>query len=92
VLAGLAHGLSPEQVAGRLARDNGAKLISHETIYRFFYAQLARTNDFSWRHYLPRAKTRRGWRGRKGLSQSKKRRPSDVTEGPRSRLRRDPSR
>jgi IS30 family transposase len=68
VLAGLAHGLSPEQVAGRLARENGAAVISHESIYRFIYAQLARTNDFSWRRYLPRAKARRGWRGKRGGS------------------------
>ncbi len=37
-----------------------------ETIYRFIYAQIARANDYSWRFYLPRAKSRRGWRGRKG--------------------------
>src|SRR5690242_6192099 len=40
VLAGLARGLSPEQVAGRLARENGGAVISHETIYRFIYAQI----------------------------------------------------
>jgi IS30 family transposase len=68
VLSGLAHGLSPEQVAGRLAREHGAPVISHETIYRFIYAQLDRTNDFSWRHYLPRAKARRGRRPRRGGS------------------------
>jgi IS30 family transposase len=43
-------------------------VISHETIYRFIYAQLARTKDYSWRQYLPRAKSKRGWRGRKGGS------------------------
>ena len=42
--------------------------ISHESIYRFIYAQIRRTNDGSWRHYLPRAKAKRGWRGRKGES------------------------
>ena len=45
VLSGLARGWSPEQVAGRLARDNGKPVISHETIYRFIYAQIARTKD-----------------------------------------------
>ena len=60
VLTGLRNGLSPEQVAGRLARDSGTTVISHETIYRFIYAQLTRTNDSSWRLYLPRAKSRRG--------------------------------
>jgi IS30 family transposase len=43
-------------------------VISHETIYRFIYAQLTRTNDHSWRNYLPRSKSKRGWRGRKGGS------------------------
>src|SRR5260221_13278043 len=33
VLAGLARGLSPEQIAGRLALENGAAVISYETIY-----------------------------------------------------------
>ena len=48
--------------------DTGAPVISHETIYRFIYAQLTRTNDSTWRNYLPRAKTRRGYRGHKGGS------------------------
>ena len=68
VLSRLAQGWSPEQVAGRLRRVGGTPVISHETIYRFIYAQLARTKDYSWRHYLPRAKSKRGRRGRKGGS------------------------
>ena len=68
VLSGLKQGWSPEQVAGRLAREAGRSVISHETIYRFIYGQLARKKDYSWRHYLPRAKSKRGWRGRKGGS------------------------
>jgi IS30 family transposase len=59
---------SPEQIAGRLERDTGAPVISHETIYRFIYAQLTRSNDRTWRNYLPRAKARRGYRGHKGGS------------------------
>jgi IS30 family transposase len=66
VMERLASGWSPEQVAGRLARDQGRKVISHETIYRFIYAQLERTRDYSWRRYLPRGKSKRGRRGRKG--------------------------
>ncbi|MEG3153231.1 IS30 family transposase, partial [Sphingomonas sp. ZT3P38] len=62
----LASGWSPEQVAGRLALDAGHKVISHETIYRFVHAQLKRTNDRRWRHYLPRAKYKRGWRNKGG--------------------------
>ena len=68
VLAYLAQGWSPEQVAGRLALETGRGVISHESIYRFIYRQLARTKDYGWRHYLPRAKWKRGWRGRKGGS------------------------
>ena len=64
----LRHGWSPEQIAGRLACDKAATSISHESIYRFIDAQIRRTNDGSWRHYLPRAKAKRGWRGRKGGS------------------------
>lgn len=68
VLDCLKRGWSPEQIAGRFARDAGARVISHETIYRFIYAQIARTNDYSWRLYLPRAKSRRGFRGKRGGS------------------------
>ena len=66
VLDRLACGWSPEQIAGRLAREEGHKVISHETIYRFVYAQLKRTNDTTWRLYLPRAKIKRGWRTKGG--------------------------
>ena len=68
VLKLLKLGLSPEAVAGRLTLDQGKKLISHETIYRFIYAQIARTKDYAWRGYLPRGKAKRGYRGRKGAS------------------------
>jgi len=68
VLIRLSHGQSPEQVAGRLALETGKPALSYETIYRFIYAQIARHNDYSWRHYLPRAKAKRGFRGRKGGS------------------------
>jgi len=68
VLALLARGLSPESVAGRLELEQGKRLISHETIYRFLYAQISRTKNYAWRHYLPRGKAKRGLRGRKGGS------------------------
>jgi IS30 family transposase len=68
VLSRLALGWSPEQVAGRLAHEHARLRISHESIYRFIYAQIRRTNDFAWRLYLPRAKFKRGYRGRKGGS------------------------
>jgi transposase, IS30 family len=68
VLERLAKGWSPEQVAGRLAREAGHTVISYETIYRFIYAQIARTKEYRWRNYLPRRKSKRGLRGRKGGS------------------------
>jgi len=68
VLTRLAMGWSPEETAGRLAREKGSTVISHESIYRFIHAQIRGTKDYSWRHYLPRAKSKRGCRGRKGGS------------------------
>jgi IS30 family transposase len=62
VLHQMACGWSPEQVAGRLKRENGQKIISHESIYRFIYSQITRNKDYSWRHYLPRGKAKRGVR------------------------------
>jgi IS30 family transposase len=68
VLDRLRHGWSPQQVAGRLAREHGRVIVSHETIYRFIAAQIARTKDYTWRLYLPRGKSKRGFRGRRGGS------------------------
>ena len=66
VLECLAMGWSPEQVSAALAQT-GVR-ISYESIYRFIAAQIARTKDYSWRRYLPRAKSKRGYRGRRGGS------------------------
>jgi transposase, IS30 family len=68
VLERLALGWSPEQVAGRLALEAGHRVISYESIYRFIYTQIARHKDYRWRRYLPRGKSKRGCRGRKGGS------------------------
>jgi IS30 family transposase len=68
VLKRLAKGWSPEQVAGRLAREAHRPVISYESIYRFIYTQIARTKDYRWRLYLPRGKSKRGFRGRRGGS------------------------
>ena len=54
----LAMGHSPEQIAGRLARETGRTVISHESIYRFVYHRSAQ-KDY-WHRLLPRAKSRRG--------------------------------
>jgi IS30 family transposase len=79
----LACGWSPEQVAGRLVREAGRKLISYESIYRFIYAQMARPKDYAWPHYLPRAKSKRGGRGRKGGRLGRlHRRPDPLSERP----------
>ena len=51
-----------------MALETGRRVISYETIYRFIYAQIARRKDYSWRRYLPYAKSRRGRRSRKGRS------------------------
>ena len=75
VLTRLGQGWSPAQVAGRLKKEDKRQVISYESIYRFIDAQIRRTNDFSWRHYLPRGKSKRGWRGHRGGS------PVDHIEG-----------
>jgi IS30 family transposase len=62
----LAMGWSPEQIAGRLALEQGRTVISHESIYRFVYHRTAQ-KDY-WNHLLPRRKHRRGRRGRRGAS------------------------
>lgn len=66
VLERMAQGWSPEQIAGRLAREAGHRVISHETIYRFVHAQMKRTNDVAWRRYLLRGRLKRGWRNKGG--------------------------
>ncbi|MBL1430284.1 MAG: IS30 family transposase [Robiginitomaculum sp.] len=54
----LAMGWSPEQISGRLARDHGVRIISHESIYRYIYYRRAQ-KDYLFR-LLPRKKSRRG--------------------------------
>jgi IS30 family transposase len=66
VLGLLGRGWSPEQVSASLNRERGFQVISYETIYRFVYAQMARTTDYAWRHYLPRGKSKRGRYGKRG--------------------------
>ena len=54
----LAMGWSPEQIAGRLALIDAPMTISHESIYRFIYHQVAQ-KDY-WNRLLPERKGRRG--------------------------------
>jgi IS30 family transposase len=87
VLACLRKGWSPEQTCGWLRRQ-GRHPISPESIYRFIERQIRRNKDYSWRHYLPRGKSKRGWRGRRGGSSAKhiknrisiEQRPPDVAD------------
>jgi IS30 family transposase len=62
----LAMGWSPEQIAGRLAREHGRTIVSHESIYRFIAHRCAQ-KDW-WNRLLPRAKHRRGRLGKRGGS------------------------
>ncbi|HEX4319920.1 MAG TPA: IS30 family transposase [Acidobacteriaceae bacterium] len=62
VMQRLAGGSSPEQVSGRLAREQGRKVLSPESIYRFIDAEARRTQNKLWRQLLPRGKYKRGYR------------------------------
>jgi IS30 family transposase len=62
----LAMGMSPEQIAGRLTREQGHTVISHESIYRYVYHRSA-AKDY-WHRLLPKHKSRRGRLGARGGS------------------------
>jgi IS30 family transposase len=66
VRQGLAMGLSPEQIAGGLARAKGSTVISHESIYRYAY-HCSDQKDY-WHKLLPQKKHRRGRVGKRGGS------------------------
>ncbi len=53
----LAMGMSPEQIAGRLTREHGHTIISHESIYRYAYHRTA--NKDYWHRLLPRKRKMR---------------------------------
>jgi IS30 family transposase len=55
-------GRSPEQIAGRLALEQGRTVISHASICRFIYHRSARKD--CWHRLLARAKSRQGNRFR----------------------------
>jgi IS30 family transposase len=74
----LAMGHSPEQIAGRLARQHGRVIISHKSIYRFIYHRAAQKD--SWYRLLPRHKRARGRQRRTSASFIKQRR--SITERP----------
>jgi IS30 family transposase len=77
----LAMGHSPEQIAGRLALEQGRVIISHESIYRFIYHRAAQKDP--WHRLLPRQKRRRGhYRRRGGSIASLIKQRCPVTERP----------
>lgn len=55
-----------EQIAGRLALEDGHSVISHESIYRFIYHRVAQ-KDY-WNRFQSNAKHRRGRPDRQGGS------------------------
>jgi IS30 family transposase len=61
VLQRLAEGWSPEQIAGRMAREPGSDRISYESIYRYIYWRSWSFSETLHRG-LPRQKYRRGKR------------------------------
>ena len=56
----LAMGWSPEQIAGRLKREQSEHSVSIETIYRYLYRPKVKPDKLY--RYLPRAKAKRGRR------------------------------
>lgn len=80
----LRSGWSPEQIAGRLKRDNNGKtVICHETIYRYIYSTEGRGKNLC--EYLARKhRKRRPWYGRclyrRGISNrtSIRERPAEI--------------
>jgi len=64
VVEKLRCGWSPEQISGRLKRDNnGHTIICHETIYRYIYSLKAKAKNLA--EYLVRHHyKRRAWHGR----------------------------
>ena len=60
VLGLLEVGWSPEQISGRLRKENNGKnIISYESIYSFIYKQISRTKNYNWRLYLPQGRSKR---------------------------------
>lgn len=57
VVGKLKDGWSPEQISGRLEKDQGKKVICFETIYRFIYDP--QNKDENYWEYLPRKQKKR---------------------------------
>jgi len=64
VIDKLRRGWSPEQIAGRLKRNNhGKTVICHETIYRYIYSPKAKEKNL-WEYLTRHHYKRRYWHGR----------------------------
>ncbi len=75
VLERLRWGWSPEEISGRLRLERGEKVLHHESIYRFIYAQKNKSLNL-W-EYLPRKQKKR--REQTGRSRHKSRIPNRVS-------------
>src|SRR3972149_3334419 len=66
VLLLLPQGWSPEQIAGRLRREQGATVVNHETIYRFVYDSPLGRQEKLYEYLRRGQKKRRRRQGRRG--------------------------
>jgi len=65
----LSHGWSPEMIAGRLEKDEGSPVISHEAIYQYIYAP--ENSRFHLFEYLPWKRTKRKKKQGRGVHRSR---------------------
>lgn len=66
----LRNGWTPEQIAGRLKRDYGEKVVCHETIYRYIYSPENREKnlkEYLVRQHRYRSRKRYNWLPRRGI-------------------------
>jgi IS30 family transposase len=84
VIEKLRCGWSPEQIAGRLKRENNGKsIICHETIYRYIYSDAGKEKhlvEYLTRHHYKRRKWHSRYLYRRGISNrvSIRLRPKEV--------------
>src|SRR3989344_2884794 len=69
VLAKLRCGWSPEMIAGRLEKERGKRIISHETIYQYIYAEEHKEQNL-W-EYLPWKRRKRKKKQGRGVHRSR---------------------
>lgn len=69
VCAKLRCGWSPEMIAGRLEKEQGGRVISHEAIYQYIYAP--KNNHLHLFEYLPWKRTKRKKKQGRGVHRSR---------------------